>query len=589
MKSNSVSLLRKKLRIMATKTFEELKQLAIQIRDEKTKKQNTATRVGTAMLEHINKLEQDYYDKTKTDEELKERDDKLTELDNTIGKKSDSIYSINRALQDIDFNDNDEFTICDKNGNVIFKVDKNGIKSINLAKNLEEIIQKQSDELVVTDSEGFIIAKINKDGVDSPNIRKLNPNQTWLTGKNIFVLGDSLSSAGIWMKKLAELTGAIFNQDINSGNSEINKGKPISWGGTSSYGYAFDNNNEGTQRAKTLVEISKEISLDVLFIQNVNDGNGLGSCYTEGEYKYEVQHDRVFYEAPNFPEECVFNRQSFITREAALSDFKSNILERIGGTKRSHGMMYKYKYDSKSSILKITGKATSDGTMNVVVEGKTYGCAITTGMSISEICDKIVEWDYPNYIDKKTDDGSVVFIDTVTNEPEVSFDDNGTGVTASITESNNSGEGFILYDGYDYADREFGNPGNWKEWYAMGTMYSKYKGLIEYLQKNLPDTKMYFVLSPDMATNFESLPEDKVYPDGSMDISKLDIKNQRALREIQIDCAKLYGIPVLNVAEEWGLSYFNAYPTYYGNNNVHPTDEGYNRWGETIARLLCGK
>ena len=69
---------------MATKTFEELKQLAIQIRDEKTNKQNTATRVGTAMLEHINKLEQDYYDKTQTDEELKERDDKLTELENQI-------------------------------------------------------------------------------------------------------------------------------------------------------------------------------------------------------------------------------------------------------------------------------------------------------------------------------------------------------------------------------------------------------------------------------------------------------------------------------------------------------------------------
>ena len=72
---------------MATKTFEELKQLAIQIRDEKTNKQNTATRIGTQMLEHLNKLEQDYYDKTQTDEELKERDDKLTELE----KKS--VYS----------------------------------------------------------------------------------------------------------------------------------------------------------------------------------------------------------------------------------------------------------------------------------------------------------------------------------------------------------------------------------------------------------------------------------------------------------------------------------------------------------------
>lgn len=46
---------------MATKTFEELKQLAIQIRDEKTKKANTATRIGTQMIEHLNKLEQEYY------------------------------------------------------------------------------------------------------------------------------------------------------------------------------------------------------------------------------------------------------------------------------------------------------------------------------------------------------------------------------------------------------------------------------------------------------------------------------------------------------------------------------------------------
>ena len=65
---------------MATKTFEELKQLAIQIRDEKTNKQNTATRIGTQMLEHLDKLEQDYYDKTATNEELQARDEKLTEL-----------------------------------------------------------------------------------------------------------------------------------------------------------------------------------------------------------------------------------------------------------------------------------------------------------------------------------------------------------------------------------------------------------------------------------------------------------------------------------------------------------------------------
>ena len=86
---------------MATKTFDELKQLAIQIRDEKTNKQNTANRVGTAMLEGINKLEQDYYDKTAADKELKKRDDKLTELDNEkVGNKSisNSLYQKNNRF-----------------------------------------------------------------------------------------------------------------------------------------------------------------------------------------------------------------------------------------------------------------------------------------------------------------------------------------------------------------------------------------------------------------------------------------------------------------------------------------------------------
>lgn len=78
---------------MATKTFDELKQLAIQIRDEKTNKQNTANRVGTAMLEGINKLEQDYYDKTTTDEELKKRDNKLVEIG---AIKSSDNYLLNK-------------------------------------------------------------------------------------------------------------------------------------------------------------------------------------------------------------------------------------------------------------------------------------------------------------------------------------------------------------------------------------------------------------------------------------------------------------------------------------------------------------
>ena len=69
---------------MATKTFEELKQMAIQIRDEKTNKQNTATRIGTQMLEHLNKLEQEYYNKENIDEQNKQTDAKFSELEKGI-------------------------------------------------------------------------------------------------------------------------------------------------------------------------------------------------------------------------------------------------------------------------------------------------------------------------------------------------------------------------------------------------------------------------------------------------------------------------------------------------------------------------
>lgn len=81
---------------MATKTFEELKKLAIQIRDEKTNKQNTATRVGTAMLEHINKLEQDYYDKTTINNRTSEYNVSINHP--TSGISSSNKYDLSSAI-----------------------------------------------------------------------------------------------------------------------------------------------------------------------------------------------------------------------------------------------------------------------------------------------------------------------------------------------------------------------------------------------------------------------------------------------------------------------------------------------------------
>ena len=84
---------------MATKTFDELKQLAIQIRDEKTNKQNTATRVGTEMLEHLNKLEQDYYDKTTINNRTSEYNVSLNHP--TSGLSGSNKYDLSSAIAQV--------------------------------------------------------------------------------------------------------------------------------------------------------------------------------------------------------------------------------------------------------------------------------------------------------------------------------------------------------------------------------------------------------------------------------------------------------------------------------------------------------
>ena len=84
---------------MATKTFDELKQLAIQIRDEKTNKHNTATRVGTEMLEHLNKLEQDYYDKTTINNRTSEYNVSLNHP--TSGLSGSNKYDLSSAIAQV--------------------------------------------------------------------------------------------------------------------------------------------------------------------------------------------------------------------------------------------------------------------------------------------------------------------------------------------------------------------------------------------------------------------------------------------------------------------------------------------------------
>lgn len=176
---------------MATKTFEELKQLAIQIRDEKTNKQNTATRIGTQMLEHLNKLEQDYYDKTATDEKLKQRDEKLTELSSTTNTK---------------------FTELESNTINTFKVLYN-YKIPTLEKEEDGYVISHNSQIAKYDNKCKIV-KYNVSQLIGKKIRVIGLFNSSLNEYGAYAQSTSISSAGINVSLTKACSGITFIDDI---------------------------------------------------------------------------------------------------------------------------------------------------------------------------------------------------------------------------------------------------------------------------------------------------------------------------------------------------------------------------------------
>ena len=139
---------------------------------------------------------------------------------------SSDFVTVESIIPDIN---NSSFDFCDPNGNVIVKVDSNGVKSY---------------------------AFLDKNGVELSAVRP-----KIIFGKEFFTIGDSLSIGGVWQQKLATLSGAKFDNSKN-----ILESAPLSIGGTRTSGV---NNTCGQWRAKSLSLYNPS----VIFIENINDLN----------------------------------------------------------------------------------------------------------------------------------------------------------------------------------------------------------------------------------------------------------------------------------------------------------------------------
>lgn len=129
----------------------------------------------------------------------------------------------------------DAFYITDKDGNVIAKIDKDGIDSVGIKVNGEDvaagnadIINEYQNALYVADKNGNVILKVDKNGLDAVGIGGKTDGP--YTGKELISIGDSLSTGGKWQEWIAKWTGCNFDENINTnGNGEY---PAMSIGGT---------------------------------------------------------------------------------------------------------------------------------------------------------------------------------------------------------------------------------------------------------------------------------------------------------------------------------------------------------------------
>lgn len=156
-------------------------------------------------------------------------DSETASLKEDLGNQEDKLEPIVKSKQDL----KDTFYIVDAYGNIICKVDKDGVHASgfdgkNLA--LNDVISTYEDSFYISDSNGNVIFKADKDGVRGLNMGASSGIDSPFKGMKLLTIGDSLSAHNNWQKWLVEWLGVTFDNDENINGKDGHK--PMAKGGT---------------------------------------------------------------------------------------------------------------------------------------------------------------------------------------------------------------------------------------------------------------------------------------------------------------------------------------------------------------------
>ncbi len=393
---------------------------------------------------------------------------------------------------------------------------------------------------------------------------KLNSSAPPLSKYELFSLGDSLSAAGIWQTKVAQLTGCIFDQAKNN-----KAGAMLSVGGTSSFGNTFDN---VLWRTKNLIDqnyITDNGENTIVILENVNDG-------------YQVFNGDDKSIIPTTPIEGYND-----------ADFGVELLESISD-KATLNAVLRLNTVVAGKNLKIDTLPTRAGTVTLRVGWAGPGYSnyniyvepqATDEETLAHVLDRILEYAYTGITDVLGEDGvSVDFSSGNPNYlPTVQFTDtDDTGMICTVTDNPNAKGSVARYFIGNSID-EWTDTSKWQK----GITYSQgWKSSIELLQRTYPKLHIFVSHFPLHAVTSSEY----ILPNGSYDtVAYNSVSRMETMRKMQVELgniAKFYSIPLLDVFAECGIGINNMLTYYNTSANVHPKNEGYYRFGETVATQL---
>ena len=406
--------------------------------------------------------------------------------------------------------------------------------------------------------------------IESPTIDAINKKispvlyTTDLDGNVFFTVGDSLCTSGIWQLALCKYRNCSY--DVSYGTEVSNMGGTIT---------LDDNFRCGQSRLKRVIGDKNPM---ILIYENYNDISCLKNIGNKDDLPYFIGDNVIIGE-------------SFNSYEEASDYWTNNATELLASLEKKVGIVVKIPYNTRNQAgaVYVSGSAENDGFLSLRVNMKEVNITIKKGDNSTEILRKIEEVNYPNCRNERTEnyvkfinnDGSQSWVE-FTHTPQID------GVTFSI----------YYLDATTYLCKTFVSKdiNKWNDityWKSFGeiSLWSAYKGLIEYFLKKCPTQRLIWfiprVVFLERNSESSSYNPKLWYEDGTINIAeyKKNVGENDTLANLQKEVCQMYGIECIDLNDILGVNVVNE-SSWCNNHDVHPTEMLYNKWGWCISKLI---